>query len=552
MENNGFFKKNFLNKAHFPTIFLLIGYIIYWIELYIIRLGRGRTSVLCLMLFGLCIAYICFVTEKWSFKNFFRGLKESFKKSLFDKIFYLFACLFIVFILICSFMELFYPPHLAQEFDSLNYHITLPKQHLILSSFKHLKWSAADLFIMPLQFALAPYWLITKIPNKLPQILFVLGLIGVTINLVKKIGKSPNQIVFLLAISMIVGSHGIGIQIGTAMLDIIICYLFLASIDSFLNGALFLSALEFCFFIWAKPFCFPQTLLIILIIVIAAVLFRKKIKIFSIGFGPNGSINTFSGKNLIKFFLCLVLLSFIIAGPFIAKSMYYAATPLYPFSPGITNLFHIDKTTAHWQSIVNASNLHFSTKDQYGSGHSFLDFIKHLWFIAVPEKGVNNRYDYPLGLPYLLFIIPFAVYFFKAVKNRIFAILPFYSFFYWLTWWFGSQQARFLYIPLIIIFITVIVQLKFFSRILLTAILIALFFNAIAIFRAYYKDFKLRRENVLREEDKLLLKLNDEYYAGKDNEAIITLNRFDVAYADFPVKVVPSGNGDDARWVLID
>ena len=31
----------------------------------------------------------------------------------------------------------------------------------------------------------------------------------------------------------ILGSHHFGIQMGTAMLDIIICYLFLAALDSF-------------------------------------------------------------------------------------------------------------------------------------------------------------------------------------------------------------------------------------------------------------------------------------------------------------------------------
>src|SRR5882672_6699659 len=83
-------------------------------------------------------------------------------------------------ILVTSFLAALLPPHLMQEVDALNYHYSLPRQHLIRGSFAHLRWSTADLWPLPLQFALSPYWFMTELPNKVPQFFFLAGLVGLS------------------------------------------------------------------------------------------------------------------------------------------------------------------------------------------------------------------------------------------------------------------------------------------------------------------------------------------------------------------------------------
>ena len=90
---------------------------------------------------------------------------------------------------------------------------------------------------------------------------------------------------------------------------------------------------------------------------------------------------------------------------FVAKSLYYSGTP---FS-GCTRVIQdkeIDYDSAWWRSLQQASNIwtNEEARGQYGPWPLVLAFVKHFWLIAVPEKGVNNAFDYPVGLPYLLVV----------------------------------------------------------------------------------------------------------------------------------------------------
>src|SRR3989338_7693020 len=164
-------------------------------------------------------------------------------------------------ILLCSLYAASLPPHLIQESDALNSPYTLPRQHLILNSFQHIAWSSADLFLLPLQFALSPYWFVTALPNKLPQFIFLIGVIMIVGNLMRHLGINRFSIM-VLVIFVVIGSHNVGIQMGTAMLDLVICYLFFSFFYIFLNLNMFLAAIEFSFFLWSKSFVPFQTILI--------------------------------------------------------------------------------------------------------------------------------------------------------------------------------------------------------------------------------------------------------------------------------------------------
>jgi hypothetical protein len=155
---------------HFPTFLLLIGTVVFWGELILHTASHGHATIAAPTIAGLFLVYATWKTrcslpriewKTWSFsKRFIWGA----------------GALLCAGILMVSLWASLLPPHLMQEMDALNYHYTLPRQHLILGSFAHLPWSVADLWTHSLQFALAPYWFVTSLPNKIPQFIFMLGL----------------------------------------------------------------------------------------------------------------------------------------------------------------------------------------------------------------------------------------------------------------------------------------------------------------------------------------------------------------------------------------
>ena len=515
---------------------LVVGYIVFWIELFFFDTSSGSTSWLAWISFFLLSAIIC-IRSRDSFFQSFRYLSKTFKeRSRFEKIVIVCGCFLSLIILLITLKASFLPPHFPQEYDTINYHITIPRQHLIANSFSHLSWSTADLYFLPIDFSLSPYWLATELPNKIPQIFFAIGLIGILANLIKIFSKNNEASIFFI-IFAILGSHNISIQLGTAMLDIVICYLFFAAVHSFLKKNYMLCSMELAFYFWSKSF-FPIMIMLVITGILILIFLLKKIgfKIKPLFFNEPEK-NT--GYFFHRVFIVFLAMSMVVGVPFIAKSIKYTGSPLFPFFVGKINLNkQIDVDSQHWLSIKEKAGQCLKTKDQYGSGRSPIEFLKHLWLIAVPEKGVNNRYDYPIGLTYLLCLWPFLYLFFESIKRKQINILLWFITIYWVLWWFGSQQTRFLYVPIIAMFIAVISQKRFLTNIFCVGILISLLLVSISVFRAHKNDFGKNRYEVLRSKDKELLEMS-KYV---DRTRPVSLNFEDAAFADFLIKATNHHN----------
>lgn len=530
----------FRRLAHLPTLLLLVGYPVYWFELFFSKNHYGQTSLLAFILFA--TGSILHILQAKSLKETESVDSELAKQKLTTKVLWICGILAGFFILTCVFLASLLPPHLIQESDAMNYHITLPRQHLILHSFQHLPWAADDLFLLPIQFALAPFWLATELPNKFPQFLFFIGLILVAVNLMGWWSSKKIQSVLMVTFA-ILGSHHLGIQMGTAMLDIVICYLFLAAIDSILQKNVGLATVEFTFFFWSKSLIPIQALLLIVLMVSLFFIMRKLgWKIIKMGFSDTTEdflqrINTQFFK---KFILGFFLLSIAVGGPFVVKSLYYSGTPLFPVAPGLFKINReIDYDSTWWHSLKQASEIwtNEQARDQYGHGRSPMALMKHFWFIAVPEKGVNNAFDYPVGLPYLIVLGPFIYLFWLALHRREFVVIPWLIVISWFLWWEGTQQTRYLYIPTTLMFIMVLSQIKDYSKILVGAMTVALFLNALSVFRAHRHDLGRVPLAVLREKDQMLVKMNKEYIL-KNRSDVVNIDFHDAAFAQFPVRVV--------------
>jgi len=532
-EGCGIFKKISISISHLPTFFLVIGYPVYWLELYFLESSSGKTTFMAPVFFIFIVSIALFCRFKKNILllekiiNFLRALKLSEKILIGTGLFLCFLILGI------AFYASLLPPHLVQEFDALNYHITLPRQHLIENSFAHLPWSAADFYLMPVQYALTPFWLCTEFPNKIPQFIFLIGLLSVSAKLAYRFGNNKilNGILVLFAI---VGSHNFSIQMGTAMLDIVLCYLFIASLDSFFHGSKLLGMIELAFLFWAKPFLPIQIGAIFILLVLVSLTLK------AVGFQLRGyayeKIKEIvpTKRAIIKGMSIFFVLSLFIAGPFIFKSIYYTGTPLYPLSPGTIRINqNIDYGSMQWRSIVDVSTRSMAAKDAYGYGRSWIDFIKHFWLISVPDQGVNNRFDYPVGLPYLLFVGPFLYFFIISLKQKELRLIPFFIVLYWISWWLGIQQTRFLYIPIVLIFIYVASEFPRRSGVMGLCLIFSLSFTLLSIFRNYRGDFLKSKYDVLRSTDKELLAKSEEVGQGE----VVDLDFPDAAFADFKINV---------------
>jgi len=534
MEGKSIFRTMRLPLSHLPTVLLIVGYPIYWLELYAFRAGRGNTTPLAWIIFcifALIVLYRNYTRLVAGARDFCVRFSQ---EPLSLRLLLVVAGIGAGVISLCAFYAALLPPHLVQESDLLNYHLTLPRQHLIMHSFKHIPWSTADLYLLPIDFSLAPYWLATNLPNKFPQFLFFAGIIPVSFNLVRRFSGN-NFLSLCLIVLAVFGSHSVGIQAGTAMLDLALCYLFLAALDSFLGGAILISALEFVFLFWSKSFI-PLQLGLTFMALFCLMFVLKKWFMYKVDWNLGREIEagTLNKKKLQQFAVLFLICSIFIAGPFIAKSMYYAGTPLFPFKVGILNPGNgLDRNSPQWQSLLEKSKQCVTTRDDYGAGRSLKEFIGHFWLIAVPEEGVNNRYDYPVGLMYLLFVGPFLYVFISSLRKKKIGLLPFFVVVYWLVWWVGSQQTRFLFIPILLMFISVIATNKFQSRILIIAMLIALFLTGLSVFRAHRADFGCASWEVLRPKDRELIAMSKTVNRNQP----VKLNYPDVAFADFEVDV---------------
>ncbi len=421
------------------------------------------------------------------------------------------------------------PIHLPQEFDCMNYHYTLPRQHLILGSFSHIPWSADVLFLLPMDFDLEPFWFSSLITYFIPQLFFFLGLVAVTLRLTSVLAGRSRAWAGPLVVLVILGTHGFCIQMGTGMLDLAVAYLFLASLDSLQQGKWLLAGIEFTFFFWSKPLM-PMGMIVMLSIWgLLLVLVRRS----------NWQIKkTVVLKNWPATLVMFIFLSFFVGGPFVVKSIHDAGTPFYPLKPGMmgTN----PQIMAHpqiWDGLQKASHLWMvNNKNSYGHGRGLIAFLKHWWLLAVPENGVNNAFDYPLGLTYLLLIGPFVFFLIKDIRRQQCCPLSLLAVIAWMLWWFTDQQSRFLYLPLMVIFVVTIARLDKIPKGIFLGILIGLILEIISLWGAHRADFTKWDVNDLRPEDQQLLGLNHRYLDGHLS-GYLDWPTHDVAFAQFPVMV---------------
>lgn len=527
------FKANALSLSHLPTWMLIIGLPLYWLEMAFHRNNYGISTPLAWIFFAVVAA----VAVRYAFVNRSWSLKALWPEGWVDRGFIIAGALLCLGMIAVYFYAALLPPHLPQEEDVLNYHYTFPRQHLIRQSFEYIRWSTCDLFPYPVQFGLAPFWFATELPNKLPQFLFFLSVPAILVRLLKLLGQADPWKCALLVFAFF-GAHHVVIQGGTAMLDIVLAYLFLAALDSFFRGNWIMAAVEFVFYFWSKSFAPLQMIAVITVLLAALFVLKRSGFQMNLGFASSsGKLTSIYTKIFRKFLLLFAVLSIVVAGPFVVKSLKIGGTPLFPFFVGAFPHFqHIDELPWDWDSFVAAAKYDLSMKDAYGLPRTPVNLIKHIWLIAVPQDGVNNVFDYPVGLVYLLCLGPFFYFMAKGLLRKQIGILSLLACVIWSSWWFGSQQSRFLYVPLFLLYLTVIAEIRF-SRVFFASVLLAVLLSAGSAFRAHRVDFGKAPESLLRQQDQEFRRLSKEYIS-EGRTGIVVVDHYQAAYAQFPARVL--------------
>src|SRR5690349_6490268 len=122
------FKKNIFDQisiAHTPSLLLLIGYPVYWLEMCLSKNSYGITSPLASCLFIVAFLWLL-ISKKESIVANLKDGSHLNRLDFFLKLFFLIGSSVCFVVLLVSWRAALFPPHLMQEYDALNYHITLP------------------------------------------------------------------------------------------------------------------------------------------------------------------------------------------------------------------------------------------------------------------------------------------------------------------------------------------------------------------------------------------------------------------------------------------
>lgn len=329
-------------------------------------------------------------------------------------------------------LEARHPPHLGPDYDAINYHVGIPLQHLLIGNLEHIPWSAADLFPLSIQFGLTPFWLAGSTFNKIPQFIGAIWLFILLLRMGRR--ASPGTYLGWIPALAFFSTHGVMIQLGTAMLDFYYLYFLFGALEAFLARRFYWGSFHLALFCAARSFHIFQVGLVlapsVFFLFVKSASFRAHFRAALPGLAVGVAL--------------LVLLN--------ARSsvlgIQRAGTPVFPLA--VCTLQTDGCSGAAGDSIRKTANAELEWKDEYGAGRGPVAWLRHLWTVSVPTRGTNNEFDYPLGLSWILFVILVAFSFRRWLIERKIPVLAQLCFVSWAVWWIGSQQSRWLYPTLIL------------------------------------------------------------------------------------------------------
>ena len=378
--------------------------------------------------------------------------------------------------------EAHFPPHWPQEYDAINYHMALPRQHLFWGSLQHLPWSMADLFSMPLQYGFASVWFMGNTINKWPQFVGTLWAFGIVLALGRR--QASHSISGWIPALAMFTTHGVMVQLGMAMLDLSNLYLLLATWHATLYRRPVWWAAHIALYGAAKAFYPAQAGLVILAIFVYYYFFEW------VSLVANRRLLIIGVLLAVTFFLLISVRS-------IWVDVERAGTPIFPMA--VCAFPTVSGCQSEAGEIIRASSMRVTNAAaSYGVGYGLKGLLTHLWRVAVPAFGsVNNEYDYPLGLAWPLMLLFSVVTIFYWRKPRNVSPEQIMAFALWIFWWFTSQQSRWLYPVMALgLLATISTQKRVNQRLLLGSLIFSAMFSALSLARSIDADYYVSSTDV--------------------------------------------------------
>ena len=415
------------------------------------------------------------------------------------------------------------PPHLGQEYDAINYHMALPRQHILGGSFSHIPWSSADLFPLPIQCGFAPSWFMGSYFHKLPQFIAAVWAFLLLLDL----GRSqlPRSYLGWLPAIAVFTTHGVMIQLGTAMLDLMGLYLLLASIHALRRQRPILAGLTLALYAASKSFR-PAEIAIVMIIISGIYLVSSK-KAFLMDV-----------RKVLLLLSLTAVLAIVLLGRSALIGARRAGTPLFPFFT--CQIINVEGCRGQaGEAIRQSADLLMKSGTSYGSGKDATSFIAFLWRVSVPTHSrTNNEFDYPLGLAWLLMVVLLSSSIPIWVKKG--SVPPFGSIAiaFLIVWWIGSHQSRWLYPVMAFGWLAIVEKLKTVSpKVIVVLLLVSASFSLVSEWRALSDTIFLPRAAI---------QLDQEAMTHSDEKLRIVTSGLTL-YVDFPID---HNLTDDPLWFL--
>jgi len=468
------FKSSYLRFSYFPLWMCVFGYLEFlWQTLGTSPFSLGLVSTICVLAVFILTGVVRFFVVKEEGKLLLKGFLGEGGWILRLSLFLCLSLMLLEFGL--ALFSATRPPHLPQEYDAIHYQMGIPRQLLLAGSLRWISWSVADLWPMAMQWSMAPLYLFTDTVNKIPHFVLSCGIFVTIYRIAEKLmGSAESRFSLLLPGLAFFSAHGVMIQMGTGMMDLPVVYFLVAGFLALLHRNLFVAALALAFYTGSKAFHPFQMAAVLGCGILWIFLFCRSRIVIGL---------------VLKFLLFFVFL----AGAFLSRSSLISVsatgTPLFPFGVCLfkeaTLCSEINKPL-----VENSAKELLATRDRYGKGRGFSAFGMHLLYVGVPTFGVNNEYDYPVGLPWYLLII---LLFFSVLRGSWNNPLFFLSIGFWVLWWMSSHQSRWLYPFLVFGFLATIKEQMLAKKALAICLVFSFSFSLISQIRSLKPTLHLSR-----------------------------------------------------------
>ncbi len=430
-----------------PTLVLFFSYLLFLSSVYLGISFKPYNIILIISLFGISV-YTASIVLNDIFRLFSR-VRAWFRYVILGLVAEL-TSLF----LLCGWHSL-KPIHLPQETDVLTYHLFLPLQHLAAHSLNPISWYWQEMNPMVIQWSMTPLFLIFWPPIKLGAFCLQVVLSCQIYLIGRLLNLSQTDAIFALGCWVL--TQCVYLQLGTAMFDHVNLY--------FITSVIIVLILLFRYkYSWRHLgttrimkwggdllFCIAGlsvaygvstknlSVMVFLLTTIPFIFIFPKLK----------SLRVY---RISQITLILTLLAAVIVlVPCWLRIWRYCGNPMFPIIVG------------NWlvEPVVSTEDL-LQLREQfgkwfrgYGFGQTWKNFLITPFALGFSGNGINNRFDYPLGVPPYFCVLGLAMFAVLPKRKMYFDIKPIFvsMALIYISWWFICQQTRFLYPALLLLFL---------------------------------------------------------------------------------------------------